>query len=172
MCIRLQDYKTRDGSGGNRIYVCPFANLCNCGVRFRVVKQDSVWRLQIDGKHDADSHAVDNSRGMRLEQRAAVQSVARAHPTSSATQVRRNLGIQEKSVYVSPSKHRQVHRMVKHVRETVFNNFTGGESIENAEGSLTRMSTAMFFSTLVQQHNSGEKHLTLHDTGPPILASG
>ncbi len=53
--------------------------------------------------------------------------------------------------------------MVKHVRETVFNNFTGGESIENAEGSLTRMSTAMFFSTLVQQHNSGEKHLTLHD---------
>jgi hypothetical protein len=25
------------------------------------------------------------------------------------------------------------------------------------------MSTAMFFSTLVQQHNSGEKHLTLHD---------
>ena len=163
MCIRLQDYKTRDGSGGNGIYVCPFANLCNCGVRFRVVKQDSVWRLQIDGKHDADSHAVDNSRGMRLEQRAAVQSVARAHPTSSATQVRRNLGIQEKSVYVSPSKHRQVHRMVKHVRETVFNNFTGGERIENAEGSLTRMSSAIFFSTLVQQHNSGEKHLTLHN---------
>ena len=50
-------------------------------------------RLHIDGKHYADSHAVDDSRVLNLQQRTAVQSDARAHPTSSTTQVLRNLGI-------------------------------------------------------------------------------
>ncbi len=104
----------RDGSGGNRIYVCPFANRCGCRVRYRLLKSDSVMRLQCDGKHDSESHSVDNTRqGLRLEQRASVERVARAHPTSSATQVRRNLSIQELPVYVSPSKHRHVQRVVK-----------------------------------------------------------
>ena len=154
----------RDGSGGNRIYVCPFANRCGCRVRYRLLKSDSVMRLQCDGKHDSESHSVDNTRqGLRLEQRASVERVARAHPTSSATQVRRNLSIQELPVYVSPSKHRHVQRVVKQVRDTVFEKFTMGERVENSEGSLTRLSTNIFFKTMVEEHNRGGKHLTLHD---------
>ena len=138
----LQDYKSRDGLGGNRIYVCPFENRCGCRVRFRVVKLCNEIRLQSVGKHDAESHSVDNSRqGLDLEQRATVERIARANPTSSATQVRRNLATQEKAVYVSPSKHRQVQRVVKRVRETVFEKFTSGERVENSEGSPTRLST-------------------------------
>lgn len=143
--------------------MCPFSNLCNCPVRFRIVNHGCVTRLQIDGKHDANSHAADHSRGLNLKQRAAVQSVARAHPSSSATQIRRNLGIQEKVVHVSPSKHRQVLRVVKQVRETVFSNFTGGQRVDNSEGSLTRLSASIFFKTLVADHNQGGKHLSLHD---------
>ena len=123
----LQDYKSRNGSGGNRIYVC-FNNRCGCRVRFRGLNLDNEIRLQSDGKHDAESHSVDNSRqGLDLEQRATVERIARANPTSSATQVRRNIAVQEKAVYVSPSKHRQVQRVVKRVRETVFEKFTSGE---------------------------------------------
>ncbi len=119
--------------------MCPFSNLCDCPGLFRIVKHGCFTRLQIDGKHDANSHDADQSRGLNLQQRAAVQSVARAHPTSSATQVRRNLSIQEKVVHVSPSKHRQVLRVVKQVRETVFGNFTSGQHVDNSEGSLTRL---------------------------------
>ena len=137
--LHWQDYKSRDGTGWHRIYVCPFSNLCSCPVRFRIVNHGCVTRLQIDGKHDANSHDADHSRGLNLKQRAAVQSVARAHPTSSATQIRCNLGIQEKVVHVSPSKHRQVLRVVKQVRETVFSNFTSGQRVDNSKGSLTRL---------------------------------
>ncbi len=98
-----------------------------------------------------------------MQQHAAVQSVARAHPTSSATQVQRNFGIQEKVVHVSPYKHRQVLRVVKQVHETVFSNFTSGQRVNNLGGSLTRLSNSIFFKTLVAEHNSGGKHLSLHD---------
>ncbi len=149
--------------GGHRIYVCSFSNLCNCPVLFCIVKHGCVTRLQIEGKHDANSHDVDQSSRLNLQQRAAVQSVARAHSTSSATQVRCNLGLQEKVVYVSPSKHLQVLRVVKQVRETVFDNFTSGQHVDNPEGSLTLLSTSIFFKTLVAEYNRGGKHLSLHN---------
>ncbi len=108
---------------------------------------------------------LDNSRELSLQQRAAVQGVARSHPTSSATQVLRNLGIQETVVHVSPSKHCQVqvHRVVMQVRESVFNRFTSEQRVENSEGLLTRRSASIFFKILVEEHNRGGKHLSLHD---------
>jgi hypothetical protein len=81
--LPCQDYKSRDGTGGHRIYVCPFSNLCNCPVRFRIVNHGCVTRLQIDGKHDANSHAADHSRGLNLKQRAAVQSSIYSYSASS-----------------------------------------------------------------------------------------
>ena len=128
------------------------------------MKLDNEIRLQSDGKHDAKRHAVDNSRqGLDLEQRASVERIARANPTSSATQVRQNISVQEKAIYVSPSKHRQVQRVVKRVRETVFEKFTSGERVQNAEGSLILLSTNIFLKTFVEEHNRGGKHLSLHD---------
>jgi hypothetical protein len=146
----------RDGSGGNRIYVCPFANRCGCRVQYRLLnlKSDSVIRLQCICKHDSESHSVDNTlHGLRLEQRASLERVAQ--PTSSATQVQRNLSIQELPVYVSPSKHCHVQRVVKQVRDTVFEKFTMAERVENSEGSLTCLSTNIFFKTMVEEHNRG-----------------
>ena len=49
------------------------------------------------------------------------------------------------------------------MRETVFEKFTSGERVDNSEGSLTRLSTKIFLKTLVDEHNSGGKHLSLHD---------
>ena len=52
------------------------------------MKLNNEIRLQSYGKHDAESHSVDISRqGLDLEQRATVERIARANPTSSATQV-------------------------------------------------------------------------------------
>ena len=116
-----QDYRSRDGTRGNRIYGCPFAGRFGCPVKFRIEKLDGAIRLQSSGKHDANSHAVEHvQRGLHHDQRAAIENIVRANPTSSATQVRRNLDLQEKPVYVSPSKHRAVLRITKQVLESVF----------------------------------------------------
>ena len=108
-----QDYRSRDGTRGNRIYGCPFAGRFGCPVKFRIEKLDGAISLQSSGKHDANSHAVEHvQRGLHHDQRAAIENIVRANPTSSATQVRRNLGLQEKPLYVSPSKHRSVMRII------------------------------------------------------------
>ncbi len=41
--------------------------------------------------------------------------------------------------------------------------FTSGQRVDNSEGSLTRLSTSIFFKTLVAKKNRGGKHLSLHD---------
>ena len=67
------------------------------------MKVDNEIRLQSDGKHDAESHSVETSRqGLGLEQRATVERISRANPTSSSMQVRRNIAVQEKAVYANP----------------------------------------------------------------------
>jgi hypothetical protein len=159
-----RDYKSRDGTHGNKIYVCPFARRFGCNVRFRVENLDGEIRLLSSGKHDANSHAVEHvQRGLSHDQRAAIESVARAHPTASSTQVRRNLALQEKSVYVSPSKHRSVARIAKQVRESVFA-IASADPIDETAGALTRLSGTMFLKTLIDEHNQpGGKHLQLHD---------
>ncbi len=68
--------------------------------------------MQCQGKHTPESHANDNvSRGFTLQQRAAIQQVVRANPLASSTEVRRNLDLQEKAVYGSPTKSRAVARL-------------------------------------------------------------
>ena len=74
-----QDYRSRDGTGGNRIYARLFAHRFRCPVKFRVVKQESAIRLQSSGKHDAKCHVVEHvRRGLRHDQRAAVEGVVSA----------------------------------------------------------------------------------------------
>ena len=64
----------------------------------------------------ANSHAFEHvQRGLHHDQRAAIESIVRANPSASATQVWRNLGLQEKPMYVSPSKHGLVMRIAKQV---------------------------------------------------------
>ena len=73
-----QDYRSRDGTRGNRIYGCPFAGRFGCPVKFRIEKLDGAIRLQSSGKHDANSHAVEHvQRGLHHDQRAA--TVMRQH---------------------------------------------------------------------------------------------
>ncbi len=98
-------------------------------------------------KHTPESHSVDHSsRGLKLQQQAAVQAAVRMHPMASSTDVRRNLHLVEKKRrdenYISPSKKRTVQREVAKERRKVLSEFTNGEQIDRTEGSLTRMSAS------------------------------
>ncbi len=117
MLFLSQDYRSRDGKGGTTLYHCPFNARCECAVKFRVVWQGEDWTLQCQGKHTPESHEKDNvSRGFTLQERAAIQQVVRANSLASSTEVRCNLDLQEKAVYVSPTKSRAVARLTTQAR--------------------------------------------------------
>ncbi len=89
-------------------------------VKFRVVWQGDEWTLQCQGKHTPESHAKDNvSRGFTLQERAAIQQVVHVNPLASSTEVRRNLDLQEKAVYFSPTKSQAVARLTIQARAEV-----------------------------------------------------
>jgi hypothetical protein len=150
------------------MYTCPFAGRCDCPVKFRVVTNESEVFLYTHGKHTPESHQKDQIvRGLKLPQKAAVQSAVRVHPMASASDVRRSLNLVEKSrrdeVYISPSKKRAVQREVSRVRGEVLAEFSCGERIDRTQGSLTRMCDKMYIKKLVEEHNRpGGKHLELH----------
>ena len=112
-----------------------------------------------------ESHAKDIfSRGFTLQQRAAIQQVVRANPLASSTEVRRNLALQEKAVYVSPTKSRAVARLTSQARADVMERYTGGRQVEDTQGALTRMCKAIYLVDLIEEHNRpGGKHLELHE---------
>jgi hypothetical protein len=82
---------------------------------------------------------------------------------ASATDVRRGLELRaQENEENSPSKRRLVQRAVAKARSRALEPFNQGERINGDEGSLTRLSEKIYLRTLVEEHNQGGKHLTLH----------
>ena len=81
----------------------------------------------------------------------------------NATAVRRGLELHpDPMVKVSPTKQRMVQRAVARARAKALLPFTMGEELKGDEGSLNRFSEQIFLKDLVDDHNSGAKHLELH----------
>ena len=120
--------------------------------------------MQCQGKHTAESHANDSiQRGFTLQERAAIHQVVRANPLASGTEVRRNLGLQQNAVYVSPTKGRAVARLTSQARAQVLERFTGGKEVADTQGALTRICKDIFLKDMIEEHNRpGGKHLELH----------
>ena len=132
MHFLFQDYRPRDGQGGTTLYHCPFSPRCDCNVKFRVIWHGDEVTSQCQGKHTPESHAQDNvSRGFTLQEHAAIQQVVRANP--------RNLDLQEKAVYVSPTKSRAVAHLTTQARAEVMERYTGGKEVKDTQGALTRI---------------------------------
>jgi hypothetical protein len=146
-----QDYRSRDGQGGTTLYPCPFNARCECAVKFRVVWQEEDWTLQCQGKHTPESHAKDNvSRGFALQERAAIQQVVRANPLASSTEVRRNLDLQEKAVYISQAKSSAVARLTTQKRAEVMERYTGGKEVNDTLGVLTCVCKDIYLVDLIE----------------------
>ena len=82
---------------------------------------------------------------------------------ANSSTVRRGLDIlPESAVKISPSKLRLVQRAVSKAQARTLEPFTQGDDLKGEEGSLVRLSKKIYLQTLVEQHNSGGKHLDLH----------
>ena len=83
---------------------------------------------------------------------------------ANATMVRRGIELlPDESVKISPSKARLVQRAVAKSRARVLLPFTKGEKLKGEEGSMNRLSETLFLKDRIAQHNSGGKHLELHE---------
>jgi hypothetical protein len=82
---------------------------------------------------------------------------------ASSTTGRRVLALLPDSASkISPSKARLVARAVSAARARALQPFAQGEDLKGEGGSLTRMSSKILMSDLVDEHNRGGKHLELH----------
>ena len=145
-------------------FVCPFADRCECRVKFRITATLKGIKLESQGEHSAQSHASDKmTKFLTLPQTAAVQQIVSTNPMVNATTVRRGTQLlSDEAGRISPSKSRLVARAVTAHRSRVLEPFTQGEKLDGDEGSLTRLSEKIFLRTLVEEHNAGGEHLQLH----------
>ena len=145
-------------------FVCPFAERCECHVKFRITVTEEAIKLEAQGEHSARSHALDKiSKFLTLPQTAAVQQIVGTNPMVNATTVRRGTQLlSDDSGRISPSRSRLVQRAVAAHRSRVLEPFTQGEKLDGEEGSLTRLSEKILLRTLVEEHNAGGEHLQLH----------
>ena len=85
-------------------------------------------------------------------------------PMTNATMVRRGIELlPDESVKISPSKLRLVRRAVAKSRARVLLPFSMGEKLKGDEGSMNRLSEKIFLKDRIAEHNSGGKHLELHE---------
>ena len=145
-------------------YVCPFVDRCNCQVKFRIYASDSIIKLESQGEHTAESHAQDKvQKFLTVPQSAAVERMVSTMPMLNATNVRRGLDLlDEPAAKISPSKQRLVQRAVAKARARTLQPFTQGEKLDGEEGSLNRLCEKIYLESLVEEHNSGGKHLELN----------
>ena len=151
-------------------FTCPFKNRCGCNVKFRVTATAAVIQLEAQGEHTAESHVLDKvSKFLTVQQSSALEQMVSTNPMASSTTVRHGLELLPDSASkISPSKARLVARAVSAARARALLPFSQGEDLSGDEGSLTRLSSKILLSDLVNEHNRGGKHLELHQ--PVCLA--
>ena len=161
--LALQNYVSAKDSTRNT-FTCPFKNRCECNVKFRVTATADLIYLEGQGEHTAQSHVQDKvSKFLTVQQSSALEQMVSTNPMASSTTVRRGLELLPDSASkISPSKARLVRRAVARARARALQPFSQGGDLSGDEGSLTRLSSKILLSDLVNEHNRGGKHLELH----------
>ena len=87
----MQNYVSRKSATKLNTFVCPFAERCECRVKFRITATEKTIQLESQGEHSAQSHASDKlTKFLTLPQTAAVQQIVGTNPMVNATTVRRD----------------------------------------------------------------------------------
>ncbi len=136
----MQNYVFRKTITKLNTFVCPFAERCECRVKFRISVTEEAIKLEAQGEHSVQSHASDKmTKFLTLPQTAAVQQIVGTNPMVNATTVRRGTQLlSDVSGRISPSKSRLVARAVTAHRSRVLEPCTQGEKVDDeCEGSLT-----------------------------------
>ena len=98
------------------LYECPLKGRCKCKCQVLVSRSLPQIQLFIKSRHDAASHANDNSRGLTYQQRKTIEQAVRTAPLQSARAVARNMTNLSPSKHVSPKHYKAVGRVVQAVR--------------------------------------------------------
>jgi hypothetical protein len=115
--------------------------------------------IQLDrcGEHNPNSHDDDQSKYLKHGQIVAVVDAVTVAPQQSASQLRRNLQLSERSTkHIEPFLLRCMQRVVRASRAQLTVKQLQGFSIDSSLGSLAQFSDVKWFKTLVARHNDPE----------------
>jgi len=110
-----QNYVARSADSTLNTFACPFADRCNCRVKFRIFATAFEIKLEAQGEHTSESHVQDKvSKFLTIQQSAALERMVSTNPMVSATSCRRGLELlPDPAVRISPSKQRLVARAIR-----------------------------------------------------------
>jgi hypothetical protein len=150
------------------VYDCPLSSKynCNCPAKLQVSWGPKQVVMQKANMHTAESHAVDNRKFLKHQQRNTVAVALKASLLSMPVEVRRHFKNS------SPQKQIDTQRLTS-VRRAVRTERTNMTSISfplcpvpvtGSLGSLTSLWKSMFLPNLIRRHNdpANDFHLDFH----------
>ena len=150
------------------MYDCPLSSKynCNCPAKLRVSWGPKQVVMQKANMHTAESHAVDNRKFLKHQQRNAVAVAVKASPLSTPVEVRRHLKNSSPQKRIDAQRLSSVRRAVRTERTnmTSINFPLCPVQVTASLGSLTSLCKSMFLPDLIRRHNdpADDFHLDYH----------
>ena len=161
------EYMIDKGSTSVKWCYCPIVYRFGCHCQIKLLDGPAYSALQVQGDHDADSHALEKERSKHLtvKQIQAIQTGVRMAPSQSARSLRRNLSNFSEDVQIDPVKIRHMRRKVAKFRADLTIQQLNNYKIDDSFGSLVRYSDAKLFRNLIDLHNNEESdfHFNLYE---------
>ena len=122
--------------------------------------------MQKSNMHTAESHAVDNRKFLKHQQRIALATAMQLAPLSTPVEVRRNLKTASPQKQIEAGKLSCVRRAVRQIRaEMTAITFPMCQvPVTGSLGSLTSLCESIFLPNLIRRHNDAadDFHLDFH----------
>ena len=137
------------------MYDCPLSSKynCNCPAKLRVSWGPKQVVMQKANMHTAESHAVDNRKFLKHQQRNAVAVAVKASPLSTPVEVRRHLKNSSPQNRIDAQRLSSVRRAVRTERTnmTSINFPLCPVQVTSSLGSLTSLCKSMFLPDLIRR---------------------
>jgi hypothetical protein len=135
------------------VYDCPLSSKynCNCPAKLRVSWGPKQVVMQKVNMQTAESHAVDNLKFLKHQQRIAVAVAVKASPLSRPVEVRRHLKNSSPQKQIDVQRFSSVRRAVhtKHTNMTSISFPLCPLLVTGSLGSLTYLCKSMFLPDLI-----------------------
>jgi hypothetical protein len=138
------------------IYRCPMNYRCHCKCLLRLVMAPNKYvELQrSENRHDANSHAQDDSKTLKYKQLVVIRDAVLVAPQLSASTLRRNLMSSDSpEKNIAPEHLRCLQRQVYMARKSLCAKQLRGFELDESFGKLEEFAVSNMWSDLVNKHN-------------------
>ena len=149
------------------IFKCPMNKRAGCKCVLRLVMcKDYVELQRSELRHNASSHAQDDSKTLKYEQMIAIREAAITAQQLSAAMLRRNMTMHDSlTKTIAPEHLRSFRHQVYRTRKALGAKQLKGFELNDSFGKMEEFADTNLWSELVRRHNDpvDSYHIDLHD---------